>query len=126
MLGFAETGQVRVNGGDDRAAVAEVHLDLTEVLALLQQMRGIGMTQRVNVRFLANTAGFERETKGALQRGAAHRLGGSGSTQSAVALGRKDKLGMTMTLPLFAQQKQRPFRERDITTIGIRQSVFSG
>jgi len=43
MLGFAQAGQVRVKGGDDRTLVAEVDLDLTEVLPLLQQMRRVGM-----------------------------------------------------------------------------------
>src|SRR5438128_11672418 len=47
MLGFAQAGQVRVNGGDDRAAVAEVDLNLAEVLALLQQMRRVGVAQRL-------------------------------------------------------------------------------
>ena len=43
MLGLAEAGQVRVNDGGDRALVAEVDLDLAEVLALLQQMSRIRM-----------------------------------------------------------------------------------
>ena len=37
MLGLAETGQVGVEGGDGRALVAEVDLDLAEVLALFEQ-----------------------------------------------------------------------------------------
>jgi len=64
MLGFAQTGQVRVNGGDDRAAVAEVDLNLAEVLALLQQMRRVGVAQRVDVRLLAEGL-FPKELDGA-------------------------------------------------------------
>jgi len=47
MLGFAEAGQVRVDGGHDRATVAEIDLNLAEVLALLEQMRRVGMAQRL-------------------------------------------------------------------------------
>ena len=49
MPGLAQARQVRVNGGDGRALVAEVDLDLAEVLALLQQMRRVGVAQRVDV-----------------------------------------------------------------------------
>ena len=86
MLGFAETGQVGVNGRHGRALVAEVDLDLAEVLALLQQVRGIGMTQRVHVRVLGDATGIEREAEGALEGGAAHGLGGGGGAQVTVAL----------------------------------------
>jgi hypothetical protein len=47
MLRFAQTGQVRVNGGDDRALVAQIDLDLAEVLSLLQQVRRVGVSQRL-------------------------------------------------------------------------------
>jgi len=43
MLGFAEAGQMSVEGGDGRALVAEVDLDLPEVLALLKKMSGVTM-----------------------------------------------------------------------------------
>ena len=44
VLGFAEAGQVGVEGGDDRTFVPEIDLNLAEVLPLLQQMRGVGMS----------------------------------------------------------------------------------
>ena len=40
MPGLAEARKVRVNDRGERALVAEVDLDLPEVLALLQQMGG--------------------------------------------------------------------------------------
>jgi len=43
MLGLAEAGQVGVEGGDGRTAVAEVVLDLPKVLAAFEQVRGVGM-----------------------------------------------------------------------------------
>ena len=47
MLRFAQAGQVRVNGGDDRALVAQIDLDLAEVLPLLQQVRRVGVSKRL-------------------------------------------------------------------------------
>lgn len=44
MLGFAEAGQVGVEGGDDRTFVSEIDLNLAEVLPLFEQMRGVGMS----------------------------------------------------------------------------------
>ncbi len=38
VLGVAETGPVGVEGGDGRAPMSEVGLDLAEVLAALQQV----------------------------------------------------------------------------------------
>lgn len=49
MLGPAQARQVRVDGGDERAFVAEVDLDLAEVLALLEQVCGVRVAQTVNV-----------------------------------------------------------------------------
>ena len=71
MLGFAEAGQVGVKGGDDGAFVAEVDLDLAEVLALFEEVGGVGMAQGVNVGVLFDTAGGQRQTEGALERVAA-------------------------------------------------------
>lgn len=66
MLGPAQARQVSVNGGDERAFVAEVDLDLAEVLALFEQVCGVRMSQSVNVRGLFDAAGLEREPEGAL------------------------------------------------------------
>ena len=43
MLGFAEAGQVGIDGGDDRTLVAEVDLDLTEVLPALKKVGRVRM-----------------------------------------------------------------------------------
>ena len=60
----------------------EVHLDLAQVLALLQQVRGVTVAQRVDVRGLADAAGFERLAEGPLQRGALDRFGGDGGVRT--------------------------------------------
>ena len=49
MLGFGETRQVSVNDGGQGALVAEVDLDLTEVLTLFEQMGCIRVPQSVRV-----------------------------------------------------------------------------
>jgi len=43
-VGFAEAGQVRVAGRHGRALVAQIDLDLAEVLALLQEVGGVRVT----------------------------------------------------------------------------------
>lgn len=103
MLGPAQARQVRIDGGDQRALVAEVDLDLAEVLALLEQVCGVGMAQGVNVRGLFDAAGLQREPEGALQRGAAHGFCGRGRALSAVPFGGKEERGMAVGFPLRAQ-----------------------
>jgi len=120
MLGFTETGQVGVNDGDDRALVAEVDLDLAEVFAPFKHMGGVGMAQGVNVGGLSNTAGQESQAEGALERAAAHGLGGGGGALAAVAFGRKDELGVAMGFPLFAQQHQGALGQGNVAIAGRR------
>ena len=50
MLGFAEARQVGVDDGGDRTFVAEVDLDLAQVLALLEQVSCVRMAQRMDMR----------------------------------------------------------------------------
>ena len=110
MLGLAQTGQVGVDGGGDGTLVTEIDLDLAEVLALFEQVRGIAVTQGVEVGGLFDAAGLERQAEGALECGAGHGMSGAGTDLATVALGRKEQCGMTMSLPLLAQQFQRALR----------------
>ena len=122
MLGFAETGQMGVKGRDGRTLVAEVDLDLTEILALFQEMRRVTMAQAMYVRGLPDSAGPQTEAEGALQSGPLDRFGGGGGALSAVTFGREEPLPMTMSLPLFSEQLEGALRQRDIT-VGI---AFAG
>jgi hypothetical protein len=117
MLGFAQAGQVGVDGGDVWTFVAEVDLDLAEVLALFEQVCGVGMTQRVDMRGLFDAAGIEGETKGALEGGAAHRLGGGAGALAGMTLGGEDQRRMTMRYPEFAQKQERALWQRDVTIL---------
>jgi hypothetical protein len=108
---------VRVNDGGDRTAVPEVDLYLAQVLALFQQVRGIGMAQGVDVRGFLHAAGFEGKAEDALQSAAVHRLGGSGSAEAAVTFAGKEKGGMTVASPLLAQKRQRAGGQRDVTIL---------
>lgn len=117
MLRFAEAGQVGVNGGDDRALVAEVDLDLTEVLTLLQQMRRIGMAQAVDVNLLFDAAGVEADAEGPLQGGAGHRFGGRAGALATVTFGGKDQRWMAMSFPLLAQEQERALGQGDVTVL---------
>jgi len=49
MLGFAQAGQVSIDDRHHRTLVAEVDLDLAQVLALLEQMGSVGMAQRLPI-----------------------------------------------------------------------------
>lgn len=117
MLGFAEARQVGINGGDNGTFVAEVDLDLAEVLALFKQARGVGMAQGVNVGVLFEAAGIEGDTEGALEGGAAQGLGGGGGAQTGMTPGGEDQPGMTMGFPEFAQEQERAFGQRDVTIL---------
>jgi hypothetical protein len=117
MLGFTQARQVRVNRGGHRAFVTEVDLNLTEVLALLQQVRRVGVAQGVDVRRLFDATGLEGQAEGPLQRGAAHRFSGGGGPQTAVTFGGKKQRRMTMTFPLLAQEQQRALGQRDVTVL---------
>jgi len=44
VLGLAQAGQVGVEGRHGRALVAQINLNLAQVLALLKEMGGVGMT----------------------------------------------------------------------------------
>ncbi len=116
VLSFAEAGQMGVEGGDGRALVAEVDLDLAQILSLLKEVGRVGMAQRVHVGGLLEAAGLESQTKSPLQSGAAHRRGGGGgAVASSSAFGRKQEHGMAMGFPLLAQQFQGALGQRHVT-----------
>lgn len=110
MLGLAEARQVGVDGRGHRTLVTEIDLDLAEILALLEQVGGIAVTEGVDVGGLFDAAGLERQTKGALECGAGDGVSGRGTDLATVALGRKEQCGMTMSLPLLTQQFERALR----------------
>lgn len=117
MLSLAQARQVRIDGGDDWALVAEVDLDLAEVLALLKQMRRVAVPQRMDVRGLLDAAGLEGQTEAALQRGAADGFGGGGGALATVAFGGEEQRGMTMRFPLFPQALEGDFGQRDVAIL---------
>ncbi len=114
MLSFAETGQVRINGGDDRTLVAEVDLDLAEVLALFEQMGGVRMPQSVHMGLLFDAAGIEREAEGALKGRSIHRFGGGGSALTVVTFGGEEQRRMLVRFPQLPQQVEGALGQGDI------------
>ena len=68
MLRLAQAGQMRVDDGGVGALMAEVDLDLAEVLALFEQMRGVTVPQRMHVRGLFHAAGLEGVAEAARNR----------------------------------------------------------
>src|SRR6267142_7103467 len=63
-------GQMRVDGSGARTAMAQVVLNDPQVESHFQQMGGVGMSQRMHVRALGDTAAFERRAESTLQTAA--------------------------------------------------------
>lgn len=129
MLGFAETGQVGVEGGDVGIFMAEVDLDLAEVFAAFEQVSGITMAQSVDMRVFPDAAGLQPEAKGTLESGAAHRLGRGGSALTGMAPGGEEQCGMAMGLPELTQPQEGALGQRDITialafTMDVEETAF--
>jgi len=113
VLGLAEGGQVGIDGRDHRAAMTEVDLELAQVFALFEEVGGVGMAQGVDRGVLLDAAGIEGQAEGALECGAAHRLGGGAGALATVALGGEQQLGMAMGTPQLAEQIQGALRQRN-------------
>ena len=92
-----------IDDGGGGAVMAEVDLQLAEVFALLQQLCGLAVAQRLNMGGLFDAAGAQGQTEASLQRGAAHRFRGGGSPQAAVAFGREEPARMSVGAPELAQ-----------------------
>lgn len=114
MLGATEGGQVGVDDGGGGAFVTEVDLELAEVLALLEQVGCIAVPKAMDMGLFLDAAGLEGEAEGALEGGAAHRLGGGGSALAVVAFGGEEQAGMAMGFPAFAQQEQGALGQGDV------------
>src|SRR5229473_5559743 len=56
VLGLTETGQMGIDDGGRRTLMAEVDLNLAQVLPLLQKMGRVGMAQGMDVRLLFHAA----------------------------------------------------------------------
>ena len=117
MLGLAQAGQMGVDDRGEGAFMAEVDLDLAEVLALFEQMRGVTVPQRMHMRGLLDAAGQEGHAEAALQRGAAHGDGGGGRPLATVAFGGEEQRGMPMRFPLFPQALQGALGQRHIAVL---------
>jgi hypothetical protein len=69
----------------------------------------------MNMGGLFDTAGAQGQPEASLQRGAAHRFGGGGSAQAAVAFGREEPARMAVGAPELAQQFEGALRQGHVT-----------
>ena len=122
MLGLAERGEVRVDDRHVGTVMAQVDLELAQVLALFEQMRGVRMSERVDMRGLLDAAGLEGEPEGALQGGTIQRHGRRGRALAGVAFGGEDQARMAMRLPLLAQEFERALGQGDVTILVLMES----
>jgi hypothetical protein len=114
MLSFAQARQVGIDDGGDGAFVAEVDLDLAQVLALFEQMGGVRMAERVDMGVLFDAAGLEGLAKAALESSARHRFGGGGSALAAAAFGGEEKARMAVGFPKLTQELQGALGQGDV------------
>ncbi|HRZ35817.1 MAG TPA: hypothetical protein P5534_05565 [Candidatus Paceibacterota bacterium] len=94
--------------------MTQIDLELTEVLALFEQVSCVAVTQRMDVGGLLDAAGLEDEAEGALEGGAAHGAGGGGGTLAVVAFGGEEQVRMAMGFPALAQQEQGALGQGDV------------
>src|SRR5260370_40122032 len=106
VLGLTNAGQVCIDGSNGRTLVAEVDLDLAQVLSLLQKMSRIGIAQRMNVGVLFDSALAQGQSEGALEGGAAHWLGGRGRALAIIPLAWQKPHGVAVSYPECAQTVQ--------------------
>ena len=112
MLSLTKAGQVRVEGGDSRIFVAEINLDLAQVLPLLKEMGRVGMTKRVHVRMFLNAASLKGQAEAPLQGGPTQGSGGGGrSRASSATFGWEHKRRVAMSFPLLAEQFKGALRQ---------------
>jgi len=95
--------------------MAEVDLDLAQVLPLLQKMRGVGMAQRMHMGLLFDATLLQGQSKRPLQSRAAHRFVGRGRTLAAMPFGREEPEGVAMSFPKRAQMLQGAPWQGDVT-----------
>ncbi len=102
MLGLTQGSQVSIDNCRYGTVMAEVDLELAEVFALLQQMCRVRVAKRMNMSGLFDAAGAQSQSEASLQRSAAHRSNGGGSTEAVVTFGRKEPAWMAVGAPDLA------------------------
>ena len=90
MRRLGQTGQMRVDGGGGRTDMTEVHLDLAQVLSLLQQMSRVTVTQTVNMTGLLDPAFLQSLAEGQLKGASVQGSSGGRSSRSAPSFGGKE------------------------------------
>src|SRR6266581_5575561 len=112
---FGFHGQVRVDAGSGRGAMAQPLLNQPQVDPGFQQMRGPRMTQRMYGSAFVVAALFQGGAEGLLHAALGHRLSGLRQLDVVTAFGGKEQHGIAMQRPILAQQLERALRERHIT-----------
>ena len=114
MSGLGETGQMSIDSRGDWTDVAEVDLDLTQVLPLLKQVSGVTVAQTMDMRGLADFAGVQSQTEGALEGGAVDGFGGGGRPVPALPLAWEKQGGMVVGLPELTEPFQSALRKGNV------------
>lgn len=114
MSGLGETGQMSIDRGGDWTDVTQVDLDLTQVLALFQQVGCVTVAQRMYMSGFAHVADVQGQTKSPLQSAAVDGFSGGGRSVARVAFSGEEQSGMAMSLPQFPESFQSALRKRNV------------
>ncbi len=115
MGGLGETGEVGVDRRGHGASVAEVDLDLAQVLPLLKKMGRVTVAQAVDVAVLFEAALAQSQAEGALEGAAMERLGGGGGPLAVMAFGREEEPRVAVGLPQLPEQVEGALGQGDVT-----------
>ena len=117
-------GQVQVDHGGFKTAVAEVTLDGADIDARFQEVCGIGVPERMHAGFSgADLSGEPCAAEGALHRAFSHGMVSRACGLRITPHRRKDKSRVAMGGPVFAQDLEGSLRQGDETIFGAFTAV---
>ncbi len=105
-VGLRDLGQVKINQGRLETAVTQVFLDRLETHTGFEQVRGVGMPQRVAGNFFAKVQLLRDLLEGRLNRADAHRCLGRRTILMISAFGGEQEARILVRLPEPSQGSQ--------------------
>ena len=116
-LGVGNRGEMRVEGGGLHGLMAQIDLNLAQVHAGVEQMRGVGMAQGMDRRPFVDPGLFEGGPKGGLDPAERHRLRGGAGLIPGASGSREEPDRIVMGEPILSQQRPSGLGERDVAVL---------
>jgi len=128
VLRTGHVGEMCVEGGGLRRGVAQQRLNLTQVHSGLQQVRGVGVTQRVHRDALVDPGRFDRQGQRPLQRPAADRLDRLPALGAPAARSREEQFPVAVRAPVVTHAGEQVRRQGNVARLaplGLTQMQFA-